>query len=357
MKNLVKSKAWKNFMAKLYGWGAAVVIVGALFKIEHFPGASIMLIVGLGIEALIFFFSAFEPPHAEPDWTLVYPELAGIDPIDGISGRDRDNAVRGIGGGASGPGITNISLSSNLDKLLEEANIGPELIENLSKGLKNLSDNASKLADVTNAGVVTDKFLKNIEGASSSVVELSQSYKNKSEMLKHDLSLSQEYASAMGNTVASLKDLSDTYSKTAESVKGNLGASEAYTESVKKITGFTSQLGENYAKSAEMLSKTVEALQVQTQQGNEYATQVQKTVQNLAALNDVYYLQLQATNQQYQVSDKLQGSLNTLLDNMTQSATQSEKYREELSALTRNISALNNVYGNMLSAMNVNISK
>ncbi|NLF43778.1 MAG: gliding motility protein GldL, partial [Bacteroidales bacterium] len=72
-------------MAKLYGWGAAVVIVGALFKIEHFPGASIMLIVGLGIEALIFFFSAFEPPHAEPDWTLVYPELAGIDPIDGIS--------------------------------------------------------------------------------------------------------------------------------------------------------------------------------------------------------------------------------------------------------------------------------
>jgi len=146
MKNLVKSKAWKNFMAKLYGWGAAVVIVGALFKIEHFPGASIMLIVGLGIEALIFFFSAFEPPHAEPDWTLVYPELAGIDPIDGISGRDRDNAVRGIGGGASGPGITNISLSSNLDKLLEEANIGPELIENLSKGLKNLSDNASKLA-------------------------------------------------------------------------------------------------------------------------------------------------------------------------------------------------------------------
>ncbi len=151
--------------------------------------------------------------------------------------------------------------------------------------------------------------------------------------------------------------MSETYSKTAESVKGNLGASEAYTESVKKITGFTSQLGENYAKSAEMLSKTVEALQVQTQQGNEYATQVQKTVQNLAALNDVYYLQLQATNQQYQVSDKLQGSLNTLLDNMTQSATQSEKYREELSNLTRNISALNNVYGNMLSAMNVNINK
>lgn len=352
MKNIVKSKAWKNFMAKLYGWGAAVVIIGALFKIQHLPGAGIMLGLGLGVEAFIFFMSAFEPPHAEPDWTLVYPELAGIDPIDGISGRDRDNNVRGFGGGSA-----NITLSNNLDKLLDEANIGPALIENLSKGLQNLSDNAAKLADVSSAAVATNAFIKNIEGASHSVLELSQNYKNKSEMLKHDMSLSQEYASAMGNTVNSMKELSDNYAKTAASVKGNLEASEAYTASVKNITTYTSQLGENYSKSADMLSKTVEALETQTQQGKAYADQVQKTVQNLSALNDVYYLQLQASNQQYQASEKLQGSMNTLLDNMTQSAAQSDKYREELSNLTRNISALNNVYGNMLSAMNVNINK
>lgn len=70
------SKGWKKFMAKLYGWGAAVVIVGALFKIEHLPGASIMLSVGLGVEAFIFFMSAFEPIHEDPNWELVYPELA-----------------------------------------------------------------------------------------------------------------------------------------------------------------------------------------------------------------------------------------------------------------------------------------
>ena len=63
-------------MAKMYGIGAAVVIVGALFKINHYPYASEMLIVGLGTEAIIFFFSAFEKPHEEPDWSLVYPELA-----------------------------------------------------------------------------------------------------------------------------------------------------------------------------------------------------------------------------------------------------------------------------------------
>src|SRR5512137_845716 len=79
---IVQSSGWKSFMAKLYGIGAAVVIVGALFKIMHWPGAGPMLTVGLSTEAIIFFFSAFEPLHEELDWTLVYPELAGMTDID-----------------------------------------------------------------------------------------------------------------------------------------------------------------------------------------------------------------------------------------------------------------------------------
>src|SRR6188508_22519 len=75
---ITQGHAWKNFMAKLYGWGASVVIIGALFKIQHWKGAGIMLTAGLGTEAVIFFFSAFEPIHEEVDWTLVYPELAGM---------------------------------------------------------------------------------------------------------------------------------------------------------------------------------------------------------------------------------------------------------------------------------------
>ncbi|HUP11506.1 MAG TPA: gliding motility protein GldL, partial [Niastella sp.] len=67
-----------KIMPKVYGIGAAIVIVGALFKIMHWPGAGPMLVVGLSTEAVIFFFSAFEPPHEEIDWSLVYPELAGM---------------------------------------------------------------------------------------------------------------------------------------------------------------------------------------------------------------------------------------------------------------------------------------
>jgi gliding motility-associated protein GldL len=65
-----------TIMPKVYGIGAAVVIMGAMFKILHLPGASAMLGIGLSTEAIIFFISAFEPPHKELDWTKVYPELA-----------------------------------------------------------------------------------------------------------------------------------------------------------------------------------------------------------------------------------------------------------------------------------------
>jgi gliding motility-associated protein GldL len=67
---------FSTIMPKVYGIGAAVVIVGAMFKLLHYPGAEIMLGVGLSTEAIIFFLSAFEPKKAEPDWTKVYPELA-----------------------------------------------------------------------------------------------------------------------------------------------------------------------------------------------------------------------------------------------------------------------------------------
>ena len=66
----------KKAMNFAYGMGAAVVIIGALFKLMHWPGASLMLIVGLSTEALIFGLSAFDEPETDLDWTLVYPELA-----------------------------------------------------------------------------------------------------------------------------------------------------------------------------------------------------------------------------------------------------------------------------------------
>ena len=90
LNEIVRSKGYKQFMAKLYGIGASLVILGALFKILHLQGAGIMLMIGMGTEAIIFFFSAFEPLHVEYNWALVYPELAmGDDAHDVISDKKK----------------------------------------------------------------------------------------------------------------------------------------------------------------------------------------------------------------------------------------------------------------------------
>ncbi len=349
-----QTKAFKNFMSKLYGWGAALVILGALFKIQHYPGAGIMLVVGLGTEALIFFFSAFEKPHEEPDWTLVYPELGGIEGDEQSGGR-RDALARTNGGGTTN--VQSISLSSNLDKMLEEANIGPELIENLSAGLKNLSDNAARLADISNAAVATQGYIQNMETASQSVLELSQSYKNTNEYLKHDLSLAEEYAGSLKNAVSSMNQLSDTYKVTADTAKEQLDLSQQYNESIKQITGFTNQLAANYSHSSELLVKTVEALEDSANRGEKYSEQLLKTAQNLEALNAVYELQLQASDQQYQATDKIKEAASSLVENLNQSANGTKEYQQQMESLNKNIASLNSVYGNMLSAMNFNVSR
>lgn len=356
--NFTETKAFKNFMSKLYGWGAAVVILGAMFKIMHFPGAGPMLVVGLSVEAIIFFFSAFEKPHEEPDWTLVYPELGGIDGDEHASGSQRDQLART--GAVAGGGTTNVqsvTLSSNLDKLLEEANIGPELIENLSAGLQNLSDNAAKLADLSNAAVATQGYIQNMEDASKSVLELSQSYKNTNEYLRHDLTLAEEYAGSLRNAVNSMNQLSETYQQTTENAKEQLSLVEDYNSSIRNITGYTNELAANYSHSSELLVKTVEALEKSTSQGEIYSEQMQRTAQNLEALNAVYELQLQAGDSQLQATGKVNEAVEGFVGNLNNTAEGTREFQGQMNSLTKNIAALNSVYGNMLSAMNFNVSK
>ena len=190
---VVNSKAYKETTAKLYGIGAAVVIVGALFKINHWPGAEVMLIIGMGIEALIFFASAFEPLHVTYDWSLVYPELAGMEDAHGhapekekkdkkkdkkaeaTQGAEGVQVVGGVAGGTTI--IGGFSGTQELDKMLADAKIGPELIESLGKGLQNLSTTTAGLNNIAGAAAASEKFTTNINVASESVVELSSAYK------------------------------------------------------------------------------------------------------------------------------------------------------------------------------------
>ena len=149
------TKKWKLFMAKLYGIGAAIVIMGALFKIMHWPFAGLMLIIGLSTEAVIFFFSAFEPLHEDPKWELVYPELAlahdeDFDLHAYLDEKGESGLSHGGGGGGSVTGIT-----EKFDNLLEEAKIDADLLNRLGDGIRTLSDNAEGLKAVSGAAAAT----------------------------------------------------------------------------------------------------------------------------------------------------------------------------------------------------------
>lgn len=167
---LAESRGYKNFMAKLYGIGASVVMIGALLKLTHMPlfgwtGApNFMLTLGLVTEAIIFFFSAFEPIHVEPDWSRVYPELWDMYHGDGTAPTTKP-AERKANNSGNGDLITD-----KLDEMFEKANINSVTLERLSAGLNRLSENAGKIADVSEAVSATSNYAKAMNKASESVM-------------------------------------------------------------------------------------------------------------------------------------------------------------------------------------------
>jgi gliding motility-associated protein GldL len=286
---LVQSSGWKNFMAKLYGLGASVVIVGALFKIQHWNGAGTMLTVGLLTEAVIFFFSAFEPLHEELDWTLVYPELAGMTDPDEI-----ENIKE-----AGKQGRTTLE---RFEDLAQNANIGPEAFKRLGDSLIKLNTVSSNLSDVSEATLATSQYANNMKSAASSIGNFSGTIAQSANTLQD-----------------SIQSLSSSYSSLSNNVKGDLGS---ITEGTK-----------NYNLQVESLNK------------------------NLSALNAVYELQLRDSNNHLKETQTIYGGMNSLLQNLKQSAEETEKYRTEVSQLSKNLSSLNSIYGNMLAAMNVVTNK
>ena len=139
--NITEAKWYKKMMPKLYGWGAAVVILGALFKIEHLPCSSEMLIVGLSLEAIIFFFSAFEKTHEEYEWDKVYPELSHDQMTD----------------------PANMSPAQQLDSALEKSKIDNELIESLNEGLRSFGEASTKLNETISAASGISEYNNQIQ--------------------------------------------------------------------------------------------------------------------------------------------------------------------------------------------------
>jgi gliding motility-associated protein GldL len=336
--SFVRSRGYRNFMAKLYGWGASVVIIGALFKINHYTGADTMLIIGLGTESMIFFFSAFEPPHVEPDWSLVYPQLAGI-----YHGGESDPKTIKTEGG----------VLQELDDMLEKAKIGPELIASLGDGLRNLNDTTAKLSNVSNASLASDQFVNTLKTASESASILNESYKKSAKSLDHNVTIAEEHTQHIQAVAKSASALSSAYTEASQSLKEEINTNKEFTKSIESVTHSANKFVERYNQSAEVLTKTTETLNASATEGAAYNKQLQKISTNLSALNALYELHLQGSNEHMHVTGKVNETMGKLMENLNKSVDNSARFRDEVDALAKNIATLNKVYGNMLSAMNV----
>lgn len=262
-----ESKKFKNIMKFVYGIGGAIVIIGAMFKIMHWPGANFWLIFGLSTEAVIFTLSAFEPLHEEIDWSLVYPELA--------MGHDDDEDHERVSSAGT--------VTERLDEMLKDADIEPALLTSLGQGMKKLSENANKLSDIGDATAANDQFITNLESAANKVGTLSESYE-----------------------------------KASTSIMGIVDAQ-----------GEGSSLGE----------------------------EMSKVSQNLASLNSVYELQLQSSKEYLSSTKEVYSGINELMTNLSESVEDTRQYKESMAQLSKNLTALNTVYGNMLSAMNISVNQ
>ena len=171
------SKKTMNFA---YGMGAAVVIVGALFKLMHWPGASAMLIIGLGTEALIFGLSAFDTVDADLDWSLVYPELAG--------GEAKKRDVKEDPKDAQG------LLSQKLDNMLKEAKIDGELMASLGTSIRNFEGAARGISPTVDAIASTKKYSEEMNMAAAQMESLNSLYKIQLESASRNAQINNEVA-------------------------------------------------------------------------------------------------------------------------------------------------------------------
>jgi gliding motility-associated protein GldL len=170
----------KKVMNMAYGLGAAVVIIGALFKLMHWPGASAMLIIGLGVEALIFALSAFEPVDHELDWSLVYPELAG--------GQAKEKGKKEEAKDAQG------LLSQKLDAMLKEAKVDGELMTSLGNSIKNFESAAKGIAPTVDSIAGQKKYSEELSMAAAQMESLNSLYKVQLESASRNAEANKEIA-------------------------------------------------------------------------------------------------------------------------------------------------------------------
>ncbi|MDX2195832.1 MAG: gliding motility protein GldL [Cytophagales bacterium] len=251
-----KDKFYVKIAPVITGVGASVVILGALFKIMHWPGAAPMLIVGLGTEAVLFLLFAFAPPIAEPDWTIVYPDL----------GEQHSHTQHKVDKKKDDKG----SLVKKMDDMLSDANITGETLQKLGTGFNSLTETVNKMGTIASAAVASDEYAQNVKAATSTVQELNKVYSST--------------VTAMSEMAKSSTDAKE-YHTQVQSITKNLSALNAvYEMELQDVNVHLKSMNKFYSS----LSAAMENMSEASKDTQSFKSELSKLTGNLSSLNTVY---------------------------------------------------------------------
>ena len=265
-----QSKKYKSFMGAVYGIGAAIVMVGAYFKLTHIQGADLMLALGLGVEALIFFLSAFEPQHLDYAWDNVFVELE--EDWDGV--QKTQFATSGAGRPAAATDMEEAMLS----KMFEKMNVSEETFNKIGKGLDKLAQNAGQMADISNAMAATTNYANAMDRATKSISDFSNAYVQTNQKLSDSLG-KLDFSALDGNTI---KKVASSMTSLNSIYELQLQGAEQTSAASKKLT--------------ETMNKYMDNLNASSQNAGQLNQQLTQLSQRLTALNNVYGGMLSAMN-------------------------------------------------------------
>ncbi len=247
-----ESKAGKRIINFIIGVAAAIVMVGALFKLEHYKGASEMLTIGLTTEAFIFLLLGILPPAKEYYWEKIYPNLDVSPSVDSYYKGGSKSSAGAVGGGAT----------QQLDKMFEDANVNPATIEKLGSSFQQLGRSVDQMRDLSDVTTVTSEFSDSAKQASNSLSQMSNTVTGASESMQsfnnaaQDTMRFHEQMQVMNTNLSSLNKIYETelndannHLKTMNQFYGTLAnatsSMSGAAEDAEKVKNQISQLTDN----------------------------------------------------------------------------------------------------------------
>ena len=269
----------KKVVGSVYSLGASIVIIGALFKILHWPGASFMLMIGMFTEAILFSLGVLDDPHPDLHWDHIFPALTD---------KDKDPLVNHLGGGVGG-GATSAGMASVTP--LKDADV-----KAMSEGLKNISEAANQIAGISKVAGLTDSFAKNLETASVAAAQFATKQQNldaaSNALLASYSGITENMTTVQANT--------KVYVEKAESINKNLGAiNSVYEIQLKNIQSQTEAVEQQTLKInavAADVDKVQKAMAVSAVDVEKYKDETGKLAQKVVDLNAIYGNMLNAIN-------------------------------------------------------------